>query len=248
VAGLCARSPRLSREDLASAGTLGLINAAGTWNASMDVPFTVYARGRIQTACIDEIRAMDWTTRRAHQRIKEARAVTETLAAQLHRAPTVDELADALGVDRETATKALTEEARTVTSLDAVLEESLVADSPTPEQAAIETERNQFLHAAVAALPERMRYIVEQIYFEDRTVTQLADEFGSTHAAVSQQRSEAIRLLQDSHSSCYEGRTEPARSKVSGSRHNAYMSTVREHTTGGITRPGFRVPALAGAL
>lgn len=214
----------------------------------MEVPFTVYARGRIQTACIDDVRATDWTTRRAHQRIKQARAVTETLSAQLRRPPTVDELADAMGVDRETATKALTEEARTVTSLGALLEESLVADSPTPEQAAMETERNQFLHAAVAALPERMRYIVEQIYFEDRSVTELADEFGSTHAAVSQQRSEAIRLLQDSHTSCYEGRSEPARSKISANRRNAYMSTVREHTTGGLTRAGFRVPALAGAV
>lgn len=190
---------------------------------------------------------MDWTTRRAHQRIKEARAVTETLTAQLHRAPTVDELAAALGVDRETAVKALAEESRTVSYLDAVLEESLIADSPSPEQAALETERNSFLRAAVSALPERMRYIVEQIYFEDRTVTDLADEFGSSQAAVSQQRSEAIRLLQDGHTALYEGRKEPVRSKVSTARHTAYMSTVREHTIGGLTRMGSRLPALAGA-
>lgn len=247
MAGLCARNPRLSREDIASAGTIGLIGAAASWSTEKDVPFTVYARGRIHTACIDEIRSMDWTTRRAHQRIKEARAVTETLSAQLHRAPTTDELAAAMGVDRETAARTLSEESRTVSYLVADQEESLIADAPSPEQAALENERNSFLHAAVGALPEKMRYIVEQIYFEDRTVTDLADEFGSTHAAVSQQRSEAIRLLQDSHASCYEGRSEPVRSKISATRHNAYMSTVREHTAGGLTRIGHRAPALAGA-
>lgn len=247
MAGLCARNPRLSREDISSAGTVGLIAAAGSWGADKDVPFHVYARGRIQAACIDEIRAMDWTTRRAHQRIKEARAVTETLAGQLRRQPTVDELASAMGVDREKAAKTLAEESRTVSYLDAVLEESLIADSPSPEQAALEAERNGFLRAAVTALPEKMRYVVEQIYFEDRTVVDLAEEFGSTHAAVSQQRSEAIRLLQDSHSTLYEGRNEPARSKVSSTRHSAYMSTVREHTAGGLTRIGRRVPSMAGA-
>lgn len=211
------------------------------------MPFSVHARGRIHAACVDEIRAMDWTTRRAHQRIKEARAVTETLSAQLHRAPTLDELAEALGVDRATAARTMSEEARTVSYLDAALEETLISRTLTPEQMAVETERNMFLRTAVDALPERMRYIVEQIYFEDRSVADLAAEFGSSHAAVSQQRSEAIRLLQDSHASCYEGRSEPVRSRVSGKRHDAYMSTVRQHTAGGFTRAGARVPALAGA-
>ena len=42
-----------------------------------------------------------------------------------------------------------------------------------------------------------MRYVVEDTYFGDRTVKDLAAELGSTHAAVSQQRSEAIRLMRD---------------------------------------------------
>src|SRR6478609_2770715 len=47
-------------------------------------------------------------------------------------------------------------------------------------------ERLQYLRAAVKSLPERMRYVVEEIYFGDRTVKDLAAELGSTHAAVSQ--------------------------------------------------------------
>jgi RNA polymerase sigma factor for flagellar operon FliA len=42
-----------------------------------------------------------------------------------------------------------------------------------------------------------MRLIVRQVYFEDRTVKEIADEMGITHSAVSQQRAEAIRLLRD---------------------------------------------------
>ena len=64
-----------------------------------------------------------------------------------------------------------------------------------PEAELLAAERVEFARAAVQALPERIRYVVEQVYFHDRTVTELAEELGVTHSAVSQQRTEGLRLM-----------------------------------------------------
>ncbi|ERK72531.1 Sigma-70 region 2, partial [Leifsonia aquatica ATCC 14665] len=100
VSDLVSRATHLSRDDLASAGSLALVTAADAYDASTGVPFGAYARTRILGALADELRASDWATRSARKRIKETVAVRESLTAALGRTPTVEEIADALGVDR----------------------------------------------------------------------------------------------------------------------------------------------------
>ena len=73
----------------------------------------------------------------------------------------------------------------------------VAAEFSSPEDSLVSAERAGIVRAAVDALPEKMRYIVSEIYFNDRTVKDLADELGTTHSAISQQRSEGIRLLRD---------------------------------------------------
>jgi RNA polymerase sigma factor for flagellar operon FliA len=94
-------------------------------------------------------------------------------------------------------------------------------------------------------LPERMQYIVEQIYFEDRSVTSLADELQTTHAAVSQQRAEAMPLLRDGVNT-YDGPSAPspakAHSRVSASRLASYFTNVSALTAGGISRNAAALP------
>ncbi len=77
------------------------------------------------------------------------------------------------------------------------MHDTVAADLPLPGEDLLEVEKRRYLRAAVLALPDRMRLIVEAVYFGDRTVTDVAAELGITHSAVSQQRSEAMRLLRD---------------------------------------------------
>ncbi|MGO7983671.1 sigma-70 family RNA polymerase sigma factor, partial [Rhizobium johnstonii] len=93
----------------------------------------------------------------------------------------------------------------------------------TPEESAIDAERLRYLAAAVEALPERMRMIVRGVYFEDRPVKEIAEELGITHSAVSQQRSEAIRLMRDGLVETYgwEGETGEG-SRVGAARRSSY--------------------------
>jgi RNA polymerase sigma factor for flagellar operon FliA len=196
VSDLCARATHLSREDMASAGAIGLVLAADSFDPSAGVPFGAYARRRITGALMDELRSLDWAGRGTRKRIKALQAMSETLSARLGRPATEDEMAAALGLTREQVREALADGARTVGPLDGAAD-ALMADTVAPEEAALAEERAQYLAAAVAALPERLRHIVTEIYLEGRAVKDVAAGLGLTSSAVSQQRSEALRLLRD---------------------------------------------------
>ncbi|MCK5172598.1 MAG: sigma-70 family RNA polymerase sigma factor, partial [Planctomycetes bacterium] len=53
--------PPLSREDLVSAGTIGLVKAARDFNPTKDAVFKTYAYIRIRGAVIDELRSWSFT-------------------------------------------------------------------------------------------------------------------------------------------------------------------------------------------
>jgi RNA polymerase sigma factor for flagellar operon FliA len=83
-----------------------------------------------------------------------------------------------------------------------------------------------------------MRYIVEQIYFHDRSVNDLAEELGLTHSAVSQQRSEAVRLMRDGLEAHYaDAGPAEQHSRVAPARRAAYLARLAETATAGMT-PG----------
>jgi RNA polymerase sigma factor FliA len=238
VSDLVARATHLSRDDLASAGSLALVQAAEAYDATTGVPFGAYARTRIVGALADELRATDWATRSARKRIKQTLAVQDSLTAALGRAPRVEEIADALGVDRETAAAGLADAARTVGALDETVEPLLVSSAPGPEDSLLAGERVAYVRAVVAALPDRMRMIVEAIYFDDRTVTEIAEELGITHSAVSQQRSEAIRLMREGMATHYADEGDPhiIEAKTSQARRSAYLARLAQHAVANVSR------------
>ncbi|SDR00632.1 RNA polymerase sigma factor for flagellar operon FliA [Curtobacterium sp. UNCCL20] len=238
VADVRARATHLDRDDLAAVGSLALVAAAEAFDPDLGVPFGAYARTRINGAIADDMRSADWASRGTRKRIRETLATQEALSAKLGRRVGVQEIADAMGVDRQTATDAMTDAARTVTALDETVHDTLAADVPLPGEDLLEAEKRRYLRAAVEALPERMRHIVENVYFGDRSVTEVAAELGITHSAVSQQRSEAMRLLRDGLAAHYgdeETVVEPA-SRTTAARRSAYLARVAANAAAGVAR------------
>ncbi|TDE94741.1 sigma-70 family RNA polymerase sigma factor [Occultella glacieicola] len=240
VADVCRRATHLSRDDLASAGAVALVTAADAFDPTLGVPFGAYARQRIIGALADEMRAGDWATRCARSRIRQTLSASEQLRGTLGREPSREELADALGVEVAGVDAALADAARTVHSLDDVTIDRLHDTDGSPQDAVMVAERATYVRAAVAALPERMRYITEQVYFADRTVNEIAAELGISHAAVSQQRAEAVRLLRDGLATHYrddDGDAPDPTSRVAPSRRRAFLTELAALTQGGFTRP-----------
>lgn len=197
TAHVASRLTQVSREDLASAGAFALVRAADKFDAGLGVPFGAFARGQVDWALKDELRAMDWAPRAVRVRAKETTRVRQALAAVLGRMPSIAEIAAAMGVATDAVKEGIADAELLLTSLDAPGAPEIVWTGYLPEELAIAKERDEFLRRAVDALPERKRWIVRAVYFEDRTVTEIAQELGVSHAAVSQQRAAAVRMLRD---------------------------------------------------
>lgn len=204
VAELSARMPRhASRDDLVSAGMVGLAQAARNFDESLGVPFHRYAATRIKGALLDELRANDWASRPVRAKARQMDLTMERLTAKLGRHPDQAELAEAMGVDPSSVQNLATDLHRaTILNYDSMLtsgdsEAVLLVDGDTPELELLERERNAYLVDAIRSLPERLQVVVKGYFFEDRSMQDIGAELGVSESRVSQLRSEALDLLKD---------------------------------------------------
>jgi len=190
------------RDDLASAGYAALVTAARGFDPARGIPFGRFAAMRVRGALLDELRGMDWASRSVRSRARRADVARQELTAELGRTPTPNELAELLGVGvSELATVEDDVQRAAVLSLQGFTggaAEDMVTDTAlNPEEMLLHRERIGYLHDAVAVLPERLRFVVEASFLQERPLSDLAAELGVTESRVSQLRTEALALLRD---------------------------------------------------
>jgi RNA polymerase sigma factor for flagellar operon FliA len=189
------------RDDLASAGYAALVTAARSFDTGRGIPFGRFAAMRVRGALLDELRAMDWASRSVRARARRADVARQELTAQLGRTPTPTELAELLGVgvselahvDDDVQRAAVLSLQGFATGADDMVTETAL----NPEEMLLHRERIGYLHDAVAVLPERLRYVVEASFLQERPLSEVAAELGVTESRVSQLRTEALALLRD---------------------------------------------------
>ncbi|HEY5202233.1 MAG TPA: sigma-70 family RNA polymerase sigma factor [Acidothermaceae bacterium] len=193
----------VSRDDLSSAGMMALVQAARAFDSARGVPFARYASVRIRGGIIDELRGHDWASRSVRIKARQRGTAEESLAALLGRHPTQQELADHLGVSRLELSSVEGDVHRSVVlSLQGfaeagTLEGMLPHQDAGPEEQLLNREREFFLLNAVAALPDRLRVVIQGYFFEERPMAEIADELGVTESRISQMRAEGLALLKD---------------------------------------------------
>ena len=238
VSELLGRVPAyVSRDDLTSAGSLALVQAAQAYDAETGVPFARYAALRIRGALLDELRSMDWVSRGARQRARRVSTASDELTSKLGRTPSREELATALGTGVAEVDAARGDAERRILSIEAF--DSAIADTVSepsmgPEESLLVGEKMQHLHAAVKALPERLRYVVEELFFHDRPVAELAEELGVTQSRISQLRTEALALMKDGINASLEPTLVPAAERPDGvaeRRRKAYFDLVAQQAS-----------------
>jgi RNA polymerase sigma factor FliA len=155
VADISARVPPwVDRDDLTSAGMLGLLQALRGFDPDRGVGFLFFAKLRIRGAIYDELR-------RAHP------------------------------MGRAALKRGVLVERRPREEIDSV-------DDHPVDAGLLERERGVHLHEAVDALPPRLRYVITSRYFDERTVKDLAAEFGVSEPRVSKLHAKALSLLRNS--------------------------------------------------
>ena len=217
----------VDRDELATAGALGLVEAARRYDESRGVPFDRFAAQRIRGAILDAVRAADWAPRSVRTLARKLESVEQRLATELGRVPSADEMAEALGMSRDElqpaagphvplgrpGPRARGQRRPTRTSPWSTCSPTTAPSSRSEE---LETrELHAYLRDAVHLLPERHRLVVVGYFLEGRTSQELARFLGVTESRVSQLRSEALEMLREGIEAQYEAETgraaEPAR-------------------------------------
>jgi len=203
VREMLARVPaHVNRDDLLSAGYAALVGAARGFDEDRGVPFVRFAAARVRGALLDELRGLDWASRSVRRRARRTDSARQELTAELGRAPTVTEVAERLGCPVEDIEAADDDVHRAVVfSLQgfatAGADDMVTEPGAGPEEMLIRRERLGYLRHAVEALPERLRTVIIEYFFEERPMAQIAAQLGVTESRVSQLRAEALGLLRD---------------------------------------------------
>ncbi len=195
----------VDRDDLVSAGVIGLMDALERFDAARDNAFSTYAVMRIRGAVIDELRARDWVPRSARERARDYQRAIAALTGKLGRAPNDGELAKALGVAEDDLPE-LERSAHLSTQVsldepigdDAVLGNVLASHDGEHENPARNLEREDLrrvLIKALASLSEQERIVVKLYYFEELLLREIADLLGVTESRICQIHGRVMGIL-----------------------------------------------------
>lgn len=179
-------------DDLFQVGCIGLIKAIDNFDLSQDVRFSTYAVPMI----IGEIRRYlrDNSSIRVSRSMRDtaykALGAKERLTAGMQAEPTVEQIAQEIGVKREDVVIALEAIVEPVSLFEPVYSDSgdtlyvmdQVSDKSDTDTSWLEEIS---LKQAIDALSDRERSILELRFFQGRTQMEVAKEIGISQAQVS---------------------------------------------------------------
>lgn len=189
-------SPAL-RDDIVSAGYIGLIEAAERFDPSAGVEFKTFAYLRIRGAIIDAIRRSSDLSPAAYRYARALSAVQDLRSGvRLNTLRTGKDPKKALAQILEfTAQGALAFRLSLVEVEDEPLH---LGEKSHPEERLIAKARDRFLRELVDELPERERNIVKKYYFEDKSLQEIAEEeSGVSKSWMSRVHSRALNMLRE---------------------------------------------------
>ncbi len=196
----------LTREDIASAAMMGLVDAASRFDPSRGILFKTFAESRIRGAILDEARRMDWFSRSMREKQSRLCAMISQLEHRLGRMPEEEETAAALGMQLEDYRKLLAEVGHLgCISLQETLDGSedgpslldFIADpdGKNPLQALEARELTQQVAAHISELSEKERLVVALYYYEELSQKEIAEVLNLSEGRVSQLHSQALLKL-----------------------------------------------------
>jgi RNA polymerase sigma factor FliA len=228
----------VNRDDLTSAGMYALTLSAKSFDPAFGVPFPRFASIRIRGALTDELRTMDWASRAVRGKARELNIVRSELTHTIGAEPTRPEIADAMGISvAELSTLESDVQRAGLVSLQALPSEDGAATVPSnddqPEETLIKREQIGYLRDAVVELPAKLRLVIEEYFFGQRRMADIAAELGVTESRVSQLRSEALVMLRSAMNGMEDAPQEaaaPARGRAAAAK-QAYVAAVATRST-----------------
>jgi RNA polymerase sigma factor for flagellar operon FliA len=200
-------STRMEMAELVSFGTLGLIEALESFDASRGLAFSTYAVPRIRGAILDELRRQDHVPRSVRRKARALAGARESLSRVFGRIPQDDELAEYLGIDVPTLWRWETDAAGSITlslepstgddSSDSVSDHDAVGvvTEPTIEDDITRQQEIAIMAKHMAGLKEQERQVLALYYHEELKMHEIAEVLGVTESRISQIRTRALAKL-----------------------------------------------------
>jgi len=209
----------VEREDLDSAGIMGLIKAADRYEPGRGVKFATYATSVIRGEVMELLRSRDWAPRSVRRRYRELESAIGELQQQLGRQPNEDEISSRLLLTKEEYHELLSiTGSMAVASLEEMVEgdQALQMDETAlPGEPVVhgddpaEIVDRQALHDVIAravdGLPQRDRIVIGLYYQDELTLREIGEVLEVTESRVCQIHTQAIARLRASVESLLEG-------------------------------------------
>jgi len=195
--------PPLTREDLVSAGTVGLIKAAQNYDPSKKTEFKTYAYIRVRGAVIDELRAWAFTPSIIKKQFDLAQQIVREYVEENNTEPSDNKLADMLDMTPDKMYRMFeAARARHFLSIHGIddnmpaLGKSLMCQRTyDPKDWAEKEELSEKLAEAIEQLPEKQKQIILLYYHSEMTMKDTADVLEITESRVSQLHAAALFKL-----------------------------------------------------
>jgi RNA polymerase sigma factor FliA len=202
---LLARLPaNVQFDDLVQNGMIGLLDAIDRFEDGFGAQFETYATQRVRGAMLDGLRANDWLPRNMRRELRRVEQAVNQLEHAHGRAPSEQELADALQMQLGDYQKLL-QEARGHQLLyyedfsgddgEDFLARHLTDVDADPASILEDKSVKSALVTAIANLPEREKLMMALYYEQDLNLREIGEVMGVTESRVCQLHSQAISRL-----------------------------------------------------
>lgn len=192
-------------DDLFQIGCVGMIKAIDNFDISQNVQFSTYAvpmiMGEIKRYLRDSTNPIR-VSRSVRDTAYKALKAREQLTAATQKAPTITEIANEIGIDREDIVMAL-EAIQSPVSIyeplytdgnDTLCLYDQIKDKKNQEDTVV---NNLALKDALSRLSDRERQIINMRYFDGKTQMETASEIGISQAQVSRLEKCALRAMRN---------------------------------------------------
>lgn len=199
--------PNVERDDLISAGIIGLIKAIDQFDTKREVKFETYAIALIRGAILEMLREEDWVPRSVRERVKALERTYLDLEGRLGRPATEEEVAEAMGIEIDAFHVLLADTGRaSLLSLDDVVLSGegnekihlsdVVRDESADTSGDVESgATKESLAEGIDRLPDREKLVIALYYYEGLTFKEIGRILEVSESRVYQLHTQAVLRL-----------------------------------------------------
>ncbi len=185
-----------SIEDMQQIGLIALIEAGRRYQNIDDPHFPAFAVCRVRGAILDELRRLDWRSRKTRQQAHELNDVTRDLTRSLGRVPSDTEIIQALGTDEQDyynrQNAALAGEMQ---SLDQLMETGCTNHLGGQYDGMEHEHTRRTLESALSKLPKRDQLLMTLFYQHELNLHEIALVLNLTPPRICQLHKQALKQL-----------------------------------------------------